>query len=60
MPRYKIETTTMVRRVYVVDAKSGQDAEDLIDVNGDRYLVHEEDVGEDVDDVSVIKPEPTK
>jgi len=56
MPRYRIVTTTMVRRSYEVEAADQTAAEELA-CNGDlnEHLVHEEDVSEDVDDVAKIE-----
>ena len=53
MPLYKIETTSMVRRAYVLYAETPDAAEDLIDENGDRYLISEEEITEDIDDISL-------
>lgn len=61
MPRYKFECTAMVRRIYEVEAASEEAAEDIINETGSDHMVGEEDISEDIDDVSeILQPEPTK
>jgi len=59
MPRYKIETMVQLRRTYEVEADSADEAENIL-VNDDevgKYVTSEEEINEDVDDVSEIKQE---
>lgn len=55
MPKYKIETTAQVRRVYEIDADSAEQAEAICDEHGDQYMVHEEDMSEEIDSTDEIK-----
>lgn len=57
---YEVECTAQVRRLYHVLAASKAEAEDLICESGDEYLVHEEDISEDVDGVKAAKEQPSK
>lgn len=56
MPKFKVETTVQIRRVYEIEAASADEAEDLADTCGSECLVHEEDVSEEIDNVAEIKP----
>lgn len=58
MPRYKIKTTAQVHRIYFVDAPDADEAERLV-CEADIGLQHEEDVSEEVDDVSEVKTAKT-
>jgi glycerol-3-phosphate cytidylyltransferase-like family protein len=64
MPTFKIETTAQVRRVYMVDAASAEEAEEYIDDHGADVMVHEEDISEEVDSVkervNALGPRPTE
>jgi len=59
MPRYKIETMAQVRRVYIVEADNATDAENVLvnDEEVGKYLDLEEDISEEVDDVSEVPSE---
>lgn len=62
MPRYRIETTTMVRRHYEIEAADQGAAEEAA-CNADlsTCLVSETDLGEDVDYVELLDaPSPRK
>jgi hypothetical protein len=56
MPRYKIETIVQMRRVYDVEAHSAEAAEEKLDETGTEYMVHEEDVSEEIDSTKELKP----
>lgn len=56
MPHFKVETTAMTRRVFVVDAASKREAERMVtDEDVDSFLMDEYDISEDIDDISEVK-----
>ena len=54
MPTYRIETTTQVRRVYEVTAENERQAEIRLDDNPCPFMVHEEDVSEEIDSIVLV------
>lgn len=59
MPEYKIETTAQVRRIYFIKAATEDEAEQILNETGDNFMSGEEDISEEVDDISEVTPEPT-
>lgn len=54
MARYRIETTAQVRRVYEMDAEDERQAEINVDDRGAKFMVSEEDIGEEIDSVVLV------
>lgn len=55
MPKYTIQTTAMLRRTYEVEAATEDEAIDKLN-EGSVEPLHEEEVNEDVDDVTELAP----
>jgi hypothetical protein len=55
MPRYKIEATVQLRRIYEVEAASMDEAEELAQTCDSSSMIHEEDISEEIDSVEEIK-----
>lgn len=52
MPKWKIESTAQVRRIYIIDAPSADAAEEIVaEDNPGLYLAQEEDISEEIDSV---------
>lgn len=55
MPRYKIESTAQVRRIYEIEAATQDEAEEKFETDA-VSPVHEEDISEEADDVREMAP----
>lgn len=59
MPKFKIETTAQIRRIYIVEAEDEHQAEIIVDDRGDSFMVHEEDISEEIDDIIAVAETPS-
>ena len=53
-PLWRITTMAQVKRVYEVYADTEDDACELLNAHGADVLVYEEEINEDIDDVSAL------
>lgn len=53
MPRFNVETTAQVRRIYSIVADTAEEAKEIASNCGIDHMLHEEDISEEIDGVTL-------